>query len=502
MSNLWEIVSSYVDATTILIAFVFLLIIGFVLSKQERSGIPPGPSYWPIVGNILEMKLTFACKRHKYFEQLQEKHGDIFRIYFGSQLMIVLNDFESVDEAFVKQKDVFSIRPAKKLWSVNRTIQNGKGVIWSSGQEWKDARRMALHTLRDLGVGKSTLEERIKDETNVVLDFLFKSEGTSFCAHEIMMKATTNIISSVVFGKRYHYDDPGFLKIMEVIDAGFKSDGPFSPINEFPLLRFMPFLASKLLAITNAVEQAAKFISERVEEHKRAFSKDNINDFIDVCLDIGENSESSSISEGCLRRSILDLFLAGSDTTATTLDWALLFMILNPEVQKKCQEEIDDVVGDSRMVGWSDKSKMPYNEATLLEVQRIGNTIPASLPHTASRDTVVKGYLIPAGSLVYANMYACHLDSRYWKEPLKFKPERFIDDTGKVSKHNASFMPFSTGPRMCAGEPLARMELFLFFTNVLQRFSLSTPSSETPSANGICGLSLSPPPYSIHAKRR
>ncbi|KAK6166914.1 hypothetical protein SNE40_023515 [Patella caerulea] len=195
MINVWDIVSVFTDVTTILLTLVLLLVIGYVISMRERSGIPPGPPFWPIVGNMLDMRGNLVGKRHKYYAELQAKYGDIFRIYFGDQLLIVLNDFESIEEAFVKQKDLFSTRPAKQLWIVKQVSKIGHGVIWASGQEWKDARRMAIRSLRDLGVGKSILEDRIKEETNIVLDYLSQSEGIPVQAHDIMMKATTNIIS-------------------------------------------------------------------------------------------------------------------------------------------------------------------------------------------------------------------------------------------------------------------------------------------------------------------
>ncbi|XP_050418754.1 cytochrome P450 2D3 [Patella vulgata] len=502
MINMWDIVSVFNDVTTILVALVVLLVIGYVILMQERSGIPPGPPFWPVVGNMLDMRDKFAGKRHKYYAELQAKYGDIFRIYFGDQLLIVLNDFESIEEAFVKQKDLFSTRPVKKLWVVKQVSKIGDGVIWASGQGWKDARRMAIRSLRDLGVGKSTLEERIKEEIHIVLDSFTKSEGKPIKVHEIMMKATTNIISTVVFGKRYDYGDPEFIQIIKILKDAFTDMALFTPVQRFPMLRFIPFIASKMLAAGNAILEVEQFIANRIEKRKKVFDKNDIKDFIDVYLDTCVNNESSAITDGNIRRVILDLYFAGSDTTSTTLDWAVLFMVLHPEVQKKCQEEIDSVVGDGRMVNWSDKSKMSYNEATLLEVQRLGNAVPMSLPHTTDKDTIVKGYLIPEGSLVFANLYACHLDSRYWKEPLKFKPERFLDDSGKVSKQPMAFIPFSIGPRICAGEPLARMELFLFFTNILQRFSVSTPGSQKPSTDGVCGVSMSTPEYTIQATPR
>ncbi|KAK6188515.1 hypothetical protein SNE40_004675 [Patella caerulea] len=502
MNNVWDIVTLLTDVTTIVVILVLLMVIGYIISMQERPGIPPGPPYWPIVGNMLDMRGKLAGKRHKYYEELQEQYGDIFRIYFGDQLVIVLNDFESIEEAFVKQKDLFSTRPLAQLWMLKEVGKGGNGVIWANGQDWKTVRRMQLRTLRDLGVGKSTLEDRINDETNFILDFLTNCEGKPIKVHELMMKATTNIISMVVLSKRYDYGDSEYLQILKVLEDGFTDMVVFTPLNRFPMLRFIPFIASKMLEAHTAFRAVEKLIAQHIAKRRNNFDKNDIKDFMDVYFDMSTNNENTTFSDSNMRRIIIDLFFAGSDTTATTLDWAFLFMALHPEVQKKCQEEIDSVVGDGRMVGWSDKSTMSYNETTLLEVQRLGNAVPMSVPHTTYKDTVVKGYLIPEGTLVFANLYACHLDSRYWKEPLKFKPERFLDGSGKVSKPPATFMPFSTGPRMCPGEPLARMELFLFFTNILQRFTLSLSGSEQPSTDGFCGMSMSTPEYTILAKRR
>ncbi|XP_050388964.2 cytochrome P450 2D3 [Patella vulgata] len=502
MINVWDIIAVFTDVTTILMTLVLLLVIGYVISMQERSGIPPGPPFWPVVGNMLDIRGKLVGKRHKYYAELQEKYGDIFRIYFADQLLIVLNDFESIEEAFVKQRDLFSTRPVEKLWVVNQAGKGGHGIIWASGQEWKDARRMSIHTLRDLGVGKSRLEEKIKEEIEIVLDSFTQSTGKPINVHEILRKASTNIICIVVFGERYDYGDPAFIQILKVLDDGFTDMVLHTPVHRFPLLRFIPFISSKMVSVKTAYLKVVEIIAQRIEKRRQVFDKNAIQDFIDVYLDMSAGGEFSTITESNTRRAISDLVFAASDTTATTLDWAMLFMVLHPEVQKKCQEEIDSVVGDGRMVDWSDKSKLSYNEATLLEVQRLSSAVPMSAPHTTNKDTVVKGYLIPEGSLVYANLYACHRDSRYWKEPLEFKPERFLDISGKVSKQPAAFIPFSIGPRICAGKILARMELFLFFTNILQRFTVSTPSTEKPSTDGICTVVISTPEYTLIGTRR
>ncbi|XP_050416707.1 cytochrome P450 2U1 [Patella vulgata] len=487
------------DTTTILIATITLLVVAYIFSMKERAGIPPGPRFLPIVGNILNMRGAYVGKRYKYFEELKEKYGDIFRIYLGPKLVVVLNSFQTVNEVFVKQKETFAARPTEQLWGINLATKNGRGIIWSNGDEWKTVRRTSLHALRDLGVGKSSIEEKLKEEVCALLDALSDIEGEPVCVHKYLMKATTNIICGIAFGTRFDYNNTEFLNVIAFVDSAFRNEGAFGPIHVLPLLRFTPFLMGYYKRFQKIHVGVEGFILRRIKEHKETFNKDDIRDFIDACLSNREKTDY--FDDNGMLRAIIDLFTAGSDTTAGSLDWGLLYMILNPDIQKKCQEEIDSVVGSNRMVSLSDKSKLPYVEATILEVQRLGNTAPASLPHMANEDAMVNGYLIPKGSMVYANLYGCHLDSKYWDDPKTFKPERFLGGDGKLKKQ-PSFVPFSAGSRICPGESLARMELFLFFSNILQRFTVLKTGSGELSTEGYFGISMSTPQYFLKLKRR
>ncbi|ESO88638.1 hypothetical protein LOTGIDRAFT_179079 [Lottia gigantea] len=465
---------------------------------REKTGIPPGPPFLPILGNILDLG-RHRRNKHLYFTELREKYGPVFRLYFGSKLMIVLNDVDAVDEAFVKQKDILSKRPSESLWGIKQSIKEGAGVIWANDSEWRSHRRMAIQTLRDLGVGKLAIEERIQEEAEFLMDRFKNNEP--FDIGEILIKATTNIISIVVFGSRWDYDDTEMKKIVSVVESAFQSEGPLSPLHEFPFLRFIPVLSTRLTVIRQAIINIKQLVKERVNVHQETYSPGVIRDFIDaVFTQLGKNPESDP---GGLERTIVDFFFAGSDTTASTLSWAFLYMILNPDVQSKCQKEIDEVVGQNRKINMSDRQNLPYVEATLLEAQRLGSIAPFALPHTPLKDTMVKGYLVPAGSLVLGHIYACHRDPKVWTEPLKFNPDRFLDEDGNLVKHPASFMPFSVGPRSCPGDILAKMELFLFFTSIIQRYRLSkVDENDDLNTDGLSGITMSPAPFKLRANIR
>uniref|UniRef100_A0A8C6S139 Cytochrome P450, family 2, subfamily r, polypeptide 1 n=1 Tax=Nannospalax galili TaxID=1026970 RepID=A0A8C6S139_NANGA len=164
-------------------------------------------------------------------------------------------------------------------------------------------------------------------------------------------------------------------------------------------------------------------------------------------------------------------------------------------------KEIDLIMGPSRRPSWDDKRKMHYTEAVLHEVLRFCNIVPLGIFHATSEDAVVRGYSIPKGTTVITNLYSVHFDEKYWKDPDMFYPERFLDSNGYFTKKEA-LVPFSLGRRHCLGEQLARMEMFLFFTALLQRFHLHFPHELVPNLKPRLGMTLQPQSYLICAERR
>lgn len=150
----------------------------------------------------------------------------------------------------------------------------------------------------------------------------------------------------------------------------------------------------------------------------------------------------------------------------------------------------------------ADQARMPFTNAVIHDVQRFADILPLGVPHKTSRDIEVQGFLIPKGTTLIINLSSVLKDETVWEKPLRFHPEHFLDAQGNFVKHEA-FMPFSAGRRACLGEPLARMELFLFFTCLLQRFSFSVPAGQPrPSDHGVFGALTTPRPYQLCASPR
>ena len=145
-----------------------------------------------------------------------------------------------------------------------------------------------------------------------------------------------------------------------------------------------------------------------------------------------------------LQHVIGDLFGAGTETTTNTLIWSIIYLLHNPDVARKVQDEIDQVLGRGRMPSMKDKQDLPYVEATILEIQRMAEIVPFGVPHCVLEDVEFRGYTIPKGTTVMSNLYAVHRDEAVWNDPDTFKPSRFLDENGKVDRKE-QLIPFSIG---------------------------------------------------------
>ena len=263
--------------------------------------------------------------------------------------------------------------------------------------------------------------------------------------HHYLTNTASNVLFAVVFGNRHEYNDEKFkyltdlnCQIMHLLGQG---------VLEITLPFTIPTQASRdLVKIVNDIY---KFIDGHIAEHRKNFDSEHLNDFIDVYLNEMDTKPKpddpcSYLQDENMRAALYLMFLAGADTTSTTLEWCCLYMMGYPEIQKKIQEELDSVVGRNRLPQISDQPDLPYTRAALLEVQRIVVLTPLSDFHTASEDTTLRGYHIPKGATIVSNLYAAMKDPDVFPEPDEFKPERFIDEKGQYFERE-EVCPFGVG---------------------------------------------------------
>ncbi|XP_046568798.1 cytochrome P450 2C23-like [Haliotis rubra] len=471
------------------------------LTFRRPPGTPPGPGFpLPLLGHLL----SIGKDPKKKFREWHKQYGDIFSVYIGNRLVIVMNGYEVLKDAFVKHGDVFSDRP--HVFVIDE-ISNGMGVLGTSGQVWKEQRRFTLSTLRDFGMGKNMLQVKINEESASFLEAIAEMKGQKFDFRDLTHTAVSNIITSVVFGKRFVYGDKFFKELTSRIDENLQSAGATAGLNFIPLARYIPgdpfkfkrTLANLAFFVTNLTKPSAA-------EHLKDYDESNIGDYVSAYIREIKRKESenieSSINFDNLEKVIGDLFVAGTETTATTIRWAVLLFLKYPEIQEKCFQEIKTNIGQERLPEMSDKLKLPYVEATIAEVQRVANIIPVSVWHSVPYDIQFRGYTFRKGVTIVPNIDSVLMDPEIFKDPERFQPERFLADNGKFVKPD-EFIPFFLGKRVCLGESLARMELFLFITALIQRFEFQQPGDEQPpTMEAVPGVTFAPRPFKFIAAPR
>nr|XP_057930990.1 cytochrome P450 2F2-like [Doryrhamphus excisus] len=476
---------------------VFFVIYTFMCRRPKN--FPPGPIILPVLGNILSFSLANPLQD---FERLRKAYGNVYSVYLGPKPAVIINGVHALKEALVSKATDFAGRP-QDLY-VNDTT-NRKGVILADyGTSWKEHRRFALMTLRNFGLGKNSMEERILAEIQFIMNTLEQSIGKTLSPQLMFHNASSNIICQVLFGKRYNYDDEFIKVIVQCFTENAKlANGPWAMLyDSFPMIRGLPLPFMKSFENVKTCQKLARRV---LAEHKSTRIPGEPRDFMDCYLDELEkqsDKENCTFSESQLLMYALDIHFAGTDTTSNTLLTAFLYLMTHPHIQERCQQEIDEVLEGKDQVCFDDRNSMPYMQAVIHEVQRIANTVPLSVFHCTTKNTELMGYSIPKGTMIIPNLTSVLHEEDQWKFPHEFNPENFLNSKGEFVKPEA-FMPFSAGPRMCLGEGLARMELFLIMVTLLRKFKFIWPEDAgEPDFTPVYGVTLTPKPYHMKIQLR
>ncbi len=320
--------------------------------------------------------------------------------------------------------------------------------------------------------------------------------------------ASTNIICTVVFGSKYDIEDEDFAKILQFIRMMVEGMVGTSRADYLPLLSLLPDNSMKRLK--EAVRMRDPIVEKWLAVHRESYNEDNIRDLTDALIyaaneeALEETSHRRYLGEDNIIMIMTDVFSAAVETTSVTLRWFILYSVIWPEKQRKIHEELDRVVGKDRIPQMTDRASLPYLEATINETARLASVAPLGIPHQTTCDTSVGGYDVPKGTHVFFNLYAIHHDERHWDDAEAFLPERWLDEDGKYTPgRHQSFLPFSAGRRVCFGEALAKMELFLILSHVFQRFEFKKAEGEQlPGLDGAVHVTHHPYPYKIVAVAR
>ncbi|XP_021056208.1 cytochrome P450 2J3-like isoform X3 [Mus pahari] len=331
-------ICSAIHLWTLLLTLLTLLLLADYLKNRRPKNYPPGPWRLPFVGNLFQFGLDVSCL-YSRIQLFVKKYGNLISLDFGHISSVVISGLPLIKEALTD----FSKRPSIPS---REHVFKDNGIIFSNGQKWKEQRRFTLMVLKNFGVGKKSLEQRIQEEAYHLVKAIGEEKGQPFDPHFRINNAVSNVICSINFGERFEYNDSKFQELLKITNETISSE------------------ASMMLVVS--------------------------------CLPLHyPDKTTTSFNEENLICSCLDLFIGGTETISTTLRWALLYMILNPEVQERVHSEIDGVIGQWRQPSTGDRDSMPYTNAVIHEVQRISNIVPLNVPREVTADSAFAGFYLP-----------------------------------------------------------------------------------------------------------
>ncbi|CAK1586205.1 unnamed protein product [Parnassius mnemosyne] len=484
-----------------LITCIFLFFCFIKHTFQRPPAYPPGPPILPLLGNIISVwfnvkKLKY---RHKLWQIWSRKYGNLLGLKLGSINVVIVSGKEYIKE--VSSREVFEGRPDGFFYLI-RSFGKKLGIVFSDGPAWNKTRRTVLRYLKYYGYSSKAMEANISEECRELIKLLEKNVGKTVCVNRLFDVSIVNILWRLVAGKRYDLMDKRLKSLCDLITRSFKvSDMSGGVLNFLPFLRHVIPNQIGYTELKNIHASIYAFLKETIEEHRMALDVHNPKDVIDALLMEMNNQKDKTLTDEELQVVCLDLLEAGVETVSNTAVFLLLHVVREQEVQTRVQLEIDREIGHSRPPKLSDRTRLIYTEAVLLEALRISSVATMGIPHMALDNAKLGKYVIPKGTFLLLALYDLH-NGVHWKDPTIFKPERFLTKEGNLIQ-TEWFMPFGTGRRRCIGEGLARSELFLFLTHILQKFHLKLPDgAPLPSTEPVDGITLSAKEFNIIFERR
>jgi 26-hydroxylase len=392
---LWaaEELSKFSLWVTLVCFFITLLLILLKNHVKEQwrinQRLPHGPNGVPIYGMLPFIDKEF----HLYlFDLCKTFTGGILSFRMGGQLVVVLSDANLIKKAFARPE--FSARPVTTFTS----ILGGYGIINADGQMWKKQRSF-LHKqkfgMKHLkGANSVNMEDTITREVLYLLTSIEDEKTNPFNPAPILNCAISNVICSIIMSTRFHHNDKKFLRFMHLFEEGFRLFTTTGSLAFFPIMKYIPGIANIINEININRTEMLEFVRFIVEDHKITFDRTNPRDLVDsYLLEIETAKEAGNLDqvfdgmdpEAQLQQILLDIFSAGVETLKTTLQWAMLHMIHNPEVRKKIHDELDTVVGPHRLPCSADMVNLPYTQATIYEVMRRSTVVPLGTTHATDR---------------------------------------------------------------------------------------------------------------------
>ncbi|XP_071915989.1 trimethyltridecatetraene synthase-like [Coffea arabica] len=468
---------------TCALVWVATVVIITQLSKhfhQKKLNLPPGPRQWPIIGNLN----LIGTLPHRSLHQLSLTYGPLMHLQFGSFPVVVGSSVEMA-KVFLKTMDLtFAGRP--KTAAGKYTTYNYSDLLWSPyGPYCCQARKIFLTELFSAKRLESYEHIRVEEMNSLLLQ-LFKSSGKPVVLKDYLSTGSLNVISRMVLGKTYIDESENSIvtpeEFRQMMDELFLLTGVFNIGDFIPWIDFLD-LQGYIKRMKILSKKFDRFLEHVLDEHN-AQRKDETNcvskDLVDVLLGLADDPTLEvKLERRGVKALTLDLLVAGTETSAITIEWAISELLKNPEIFDKAAEELDCVIGQNRWVKEKDMPNLPYIEAIVKETMRM-HPVALLAPRCAREDCKVAGYDIQKGTRVAVNVWSIGRDPELWEKPEEFWPDRFMGKDIDFKGQDCKFLPFGAGRRMCPAYSLGLKVVQSSLANLLHGYRWKLPNDMKP----------------------
>ncbi|XP_058085704.1 cytochrome P450 71AU50-like [Magnolia sinica] len=455
----------------------------WVIKKSRKEKLlwllPPGPPGLPLIGNLpfVEPELQL------YFFRLTKIYGPIFRLQLGNKLCVVLNSPSLAKEVMRDHDAVFANRDAP---ITALTISyGGMDIAWSAyGHDWRIQRRLFVREMMSNTILESYYTLRRQEVRRTVCD-IYTKIGTPISIREQMFLTVLNVIMNMIWGGTLKGEErirvgAEFRRVVEeCVELMGKPNisDIFPVIARFDLQGLDRRMKRLLLWFDQIFDSVLDQRRKTVKAEGNGKSQEST-DFLQLLMQLLDDEDPKTrITMTHLRALLMDVVVGGTETTSTTVEWALSELMYHPHIMRKVQDELEKVVGKNNTVEESHLRKLHYLDAVLKEVLRLHPVLPLLIPRRPSASCNVGGYTIPKDTRVLVNAWAIHRDPDAWDRPFEFRPERFLTEATKSDFNGNDFryIPFGSGRRICAGLPLAEKMLMHVLASLLHSFEWALP---------------------------
>ncbi|KAJ4709720.1 putative Cytochrome P450 [Melia azedarach] len=476
--------ASNITTPTILTLFAIFAVIWYtwMFTKSKKSS-PPGPRGLPIVGSLpfLDPEL------HTYFASLSHTYGPILKLQFGSKIGIVVSSPASAREILKDHDVTFANRDV--IAAARAATYGGRDIAWNPyGPEWRMLRKVCVLKMLSNTTLDSVYELR-RRELRETVSYIYSRAGSPINIGEQMFLTILNVIINMLWGGTVQGNERANLgaEFRQTVSEMTGLLGMPNISDFFPALaRFdLQGIVKKMNGLTAKFEKMFDvMIDQRLRMNEKGGDKagpsgKECKDFLQFLLQLKDEADSKTpLTMIHVRALLMDMVVGGSDTTSNSTEFAMAEIMNNPEVMKRAQQELDEVVGRGNIVEESHIHKLPYLYAVMKETLRMHPALPLLVPHCPSETCTVGGYTIPKGARVFINVWAIHRDPSVWENPLEFNPERFLNGKWDYSGSDFNYFPFGSGRRICAGIAMAERMFMYSLATLLHSFDWKFPESK------------------------